>query len=318
MGLYGFFAWRALVSSPLLTLISDFAPFLFLPLPLVLLTGVATKSRTALLCGLVVSGLFIALFGHLFIPKSHTATASSQNPVTMMTFNLGPDQSNPNAVVAAIETENADVVAVQELVPATATRLKERLGQQYPFTVLDIRRSTTGLLSRYPIQKIEWFQPGEDGRWTLEASVNVRGNLVQVFAVHSTRPRIVWYRNYRVPTGIDDREQETEILDILDRTSEQTSPVVVMGDFNMTEQSSSYGRMSNALRDAFAEAGWGFGFTFPANQSLGKTPVPGPLVRLDYIFHSADLVAETARVTCHDGSDHCYLVAQLSVHTGQR
>ncbi len=230
-----------------------------------------------------------------------------------MTFNLGPSQHNPERVIAAIERENADIVAVQELVPTTADRLKERVGQRYPFSVLDPIYATTGLLSRYPIQSIEWFQPGVNSRKMLHATVQVQGTGVQVFAVHPVPPRIVLFGTTRIPVGLDAREQETEILGLLGRVRAQNGPVLVMGDFNMTDQSPSYGRLTGRLKDTFAETNGGFGFTFPDNLTVNRIPFPGRFLRLDYIFHSASLSAETVRVMCGSGSDHCYLAAQLAL-----
>ncbi len=143
--------------------------------------------------------------------------------------------------------------------------------------------------------------------------MNVRGNLLQIFAIHQFTPDISWYKNSLVPTGIDDREREPEILGLLARVRAETSPAIVMGDFNMSDQTRSYSRMTSQLQDSFVEAGWGFGFTFPSSLRVGKIILPGPWIRLDYIFHSAGLSAQTAQVKCEGSSDHCYVVGRLSL-----
>ena len=76
------------------------------------------------------------------------------------------------------------------------------------------------------------------------------------------------------------------------------------------------------MHDAWREAGWGFGHTFPGEPTperggsrpvLLGVPVPTWLVRIDYIFHSDALVTIAARVGPGDGdSDHRPVVATLS------
>jgi endonuclease/exonuclease/phosphatase (EEP) superfamily protein YafD len=90
-------------------------------------------------------------------------------------------------------------------------------------------------------------------------------------------------------------------------------PVIVMGDFNLGDQTKAYTSLSRVLDDAYREAGWGFGFTFPYRLRMGRTMVPGPLVCLNYVFYSDHFYAEQARVVCSGASDHCHLVAQLAI-----
>ena len=40
--------------------------------------------------------------------------------------------------------------------------------------------------------------------------------------------------------------------------------------------------------------------------------IPWPLVRIDYVFHSRELRATSARVLCGDVSDHCALLAEIA------
>jgi endonuclease/exonuclease/phosphatase (EEP) superfamily protein YafD len=69
--------------------------------------------------------------------------------------------------------------------------------------------------------------------------------------------------------------------------------------------------ISRHLRDSYQEVGWGFGHTYPTTpQSFG---ISVPLLRIDYVFHSAELVALRARVGPDGGSDHLPVVADLSI-----
>lgn len=135
-------------------------------------------------------------------------------------------------------------------------------------------------------------------------------------------PEVSWLHGLPVPIGLDTGPQERLLLDLEERAKEAVGTVLVIGDLNLTDQTRAYATVTETLQDAFREAGWGFGFTFPHVHRIGNLlpstpgisviPFPGPLVRLDYILHSDDMVAESARVGCAGGSDHCYVVARLS------
>lgn len=82
-------------------------------------------------------------------------------------------------------------------------------------------------------------------------------------------------------------------------------PVLVCGDFNDTPISYAYARLSEGLKDAFREAGWGLGATY-----LGQMPN----FRIDYIFyHSKWVCREFFSVDKEKTlfSDHRALVSTL-------
>ena len=81
-----------------------------------------------------------------------------------------------------------------------------------------------------------------------------------------------------------------------------------MGDFNQTDQNNNYKILVDAdLKDAFREAGWGFGGTWPAS-GLGMIR---NLIRIDFIWHTDHFQAIRAWVGDGAGSDHSSLFAEL-------
>jgi endonuclease/exonuclease/phosphatase (EEP) superfamily protein YafD len=93
----------------------------------------------------------------------------------------------------------------------------------------------------------------------------------------------------------------------------------VTTDFNACDQSTAYAIVTRVLGDAWREAGWGFGHTFPGALSPGSSrpiilglPVPMWLLRIDYILHSRDWRTHWARIGPWDGvSDHRPVLARL-------
>jgi hypothetical protein len=83
----------------------------------------------------------------------------------------------------------------------------------------------------------------------------------------------------------------------------ETLPVVIGGDTNLPDLSPALGALSR-FRDAFRQAGWGFGYTFPAGRRAW--------MRLDRIFASPALRFVGFQVGKHAwASDHLCVVADL-------
>ena len=95
--------------------------------------------------------------------------------------------------------------------------------------------------------------------------------------------------------------------DILTRVDQIEGPLVVLGDFNLTDQQSLYPALTRRLRDAHRDSGWGLGFTFTRFPSIGL-----PMWRIDYVFHSTHLVAVRTTVGNYGGSDHRPVIADLA------
>jgi endonuclease/exonuclease/phosphatase (EEP) superfamily protein YafD len=91
---------------------------------------------------------------------------------------------------------------------------------------------------------------------------------------------------------------------LVPRIDSVVGPQLVMGDLNQTEWSSSYPLVATELGDSFREAGWGFGHTFPSDLAWTHLDISLPLLRIDYVFHSSDLLVEEAHVGPAGGSHH--------------
>ncbi len=113
---------------------------------------------------------------------------------------------------------------------------------------------------------------------------------------------------------------------VLTRAERDTGPILIAGDFNMSDQSSDYQRIAKDYKDAYHERGWGLGFTFPDFAYASALPANLPLMsllirpiaRLDYVFHNADLQVLSARVIANSGgSDHRPVLTEFSLKSPQ-
>ena len=80
-------------------------------------------------------------------------------------------------------------------------------------------------------------------------------------------------------------------------------PVIVCGDFNDTPLSYTYNQFNKYLVDGFRNSGTGIGSTY-----IGKLPAG----RIDYIFHSKNLVSNNFTIHPEEYSDHRAISCKVS------
>ena len=300
-------------TSPFVALAGTFNVYLFaaaLPLALGL---ILLRTRTALATLLLLAVLFL-LANPILPPISAVVPAKGGGvPIAMMTFNLGGSFTPPEPLAQTIAAAQADIVAVQELTTQSAAVLTAELATTYPYRILDPAGGSTGLLSKLPIVRYEWLRP-PNARPFVHVVVDQAGAHFHVFAIHFQTPGILWWQQLPLPRGLVETGLEAEVAYLLPQVAAVSGPVVVLGDFNMSDQSRAYSSMTAALQDSFRQAGIGLGRTFPNNFRLAGIPIPFPLVRIDYVFHSPYLATTSARVQCVEGqSDHCAVLVGLNL-----
>ena len=115
-----------------------------------------------------------------------------------------------------------------------------------------------------------------------------------------------------VRSSFDARERQVSLL--IGDLARRRGPVVVVGDFNTTDQSVAYSALARHLKDAHREAGRGFGHTFPAYMGRFRgIPIFPRLVRVDMGFCSPEFTALGSRVLPEHGeSDHLPVLVRLA------
>ena len=291
-----------------LTLSSMFAPLLFAPLFLLAPLAFFVRSGPLRASALVLLGLFIVLFGARFLPPG-PAGAEGAAELRVVTFNQLNTNARVDTVLGALLAQDADLIALQELSPAVAAALETRLKTAYPYAEFRAAEGTTGigLFSRYPITSVayEWIPQVQ------RATVRARGVDLTVLNVHAPAPYDP-ERSDGFLAAYDPRQREPRFGTLLERIDEASGPLVVLGDFNLSDREPRYGDLSARLTDAYRAAAWGFGFTFPNYTRVRGVPVP-PLIRIDYVWMGGGVTPIDAEVVCEGGSDHCMVVADVGI-----
>jgi vancomycin resistance protein VanJ len=292
-----------------------FAANFFIPLLLLVPAALLRRSRWLSVATALPLVVFLALFGTRFVPRVGAAVAGG-TPLRVATFNLLYVNANLDGQLEAIRAEHADVVALQELVPAAAEAMQRNLKAIYPYQSLFPSNGVggLGLLSRYVLAPIEGVE-GAQGQWAIarvgEHKITIANVHLHFSGISRIRSqRFGWLSYFRMyDTG--GRLSQANALGQAARTV--GGGLIVMGDFNTGDREPGHAVLAADLRDAFAETGTGFGFTFPNHKRMGPITIPIPLVRIDYIWTRSSVVPVAAHVSCAGGSDHCMVVADLRI-----
>jgi vancomycin resistance protein VanJ len=169
--------------------------------------------------------------------------------------------------------------------------------------------------SRWPISNLSSVDIGFPGsgyhavRSTLTPPDG--GPSVTVYNVHLLSPRVglvLLRERMTVPLEQNLRERQIEAERLADAIANgPVGPTVVTGDLNAPPRSLALKPLRRlGLRDAFEEAGIGYGYTYGAATKAGR-----PYVRIDHILVSRHFRVGSARVGNDHGSDHCPVIADL-------
>jgi endonuclease/exonuclease/phosphatase (EEP) superfamily protein YafD len=294
-----------------------FAAGFFLPLLLFGPAALLLRTRWMYLVTALPLVVFLTLFGRRFVPHTGTVVAGATT-LRVVTFNQLFLDTNVQSLLAAILAQHADVVALQELAPPVAEAIRRNLQTIYPYQILAPSNSAsgTGLLSRYPLEPADRVNDGAQGQWAI---LHVSGQTIAVVNVHLHFSGISRIRSQRFGSltyfRIYDTHGRLAQANALREAARTVSgALIMMGDFNTGDREPGHAVLAAELHDAFAETGWGFGFTFPNDKRIGPITIPVPLVRIDCIWTRGPVVPVATHVNCDDGgSDHCMVVADLRI-----
>ncbi len=300
--------------------VDSFLVLLLLPTLMLFPVALARRRWSIALILLPAVLFFLISYGIFFLPRPASAATPPGLQIKILTYNIHSEADALDPVITLIRDSGADIVALQEVSTKAAERFAQEFAAQYPYQALhavaDDPIIGQGIFSRYPLLSDEYWRnerlPVKLGH--LEVQIEADGTRFVLYNAHPIHPILkeghLFYTDLR----------SQEIDSVLERASRNTGPVIIVGDFNMTDQCDSYRRITASFTDTYREVGWGLGFTFPdfssGSVALGGIRLPSipPVVRLDYIFHNSAVHGLEARVwPTSGGSDHRPVFARLFI-----
>ncbi len=293
--------------------IGTFTPLILLPiLFLPLLAFSIIKNRwfsiiSSIACILLVSWLHVKYFS----PES-TSLTDSHPSLKILSHNVGWYTTKSPTLVKLIEGEQPDIVFLQETVRPHRKRVFNVLKTDYPY---QLDTPPVGILSKYPIVSSEILHLANHPETQQRAIVNFHQQEIVIYNMQATGP---WVKIYKILPFLKIpvykyKQRFPEIQDLVERIQQETLPVIVAGDFNMTDESQDYYSVQKVLQDAFLKSGFGFGFTWPRGFFAKKINLnlTYPVCRIDYIWHSKHWGAKSSSVLEATESDHLPVAAEL-------
>ncbi len=281
-------------------------PVLFLSAAMVA-TGQRRLLWTQLLCLLLLLFPFMGL--NCSLPHRDAIPG-----LRILSYNVWLGTKGPAALEKAVARARPDVVLLQASTRESAAVLS-RIPALAGFEVRHAGRYT--LASRFPVVDLQ-IAEGADSpagppfvRYTVETS----SGLLDIINCHPLSIRtgvesmgpLRALREARLPRGLLDnlRLRERQVALIASTARASRHPVVVAGDLNLPQSSRILRDHLSTFRDAFTDAGNGFGYTFPGDGLV-------PWMRIDRILSSkAGMRFIRYEVADCDGSDHCSVTGDL-------
>jgi vancomycin resistance protein VanJ len=318
---YWLLRWTASDVFWVLAFVHNFTPFLFVPL--LILIPVALIARWHPLTGLLVA---LGLWATVWIAPRFISTQTPTIAPTLkvVTFNVWGNNTQLDDAVTWLREQDADVVLLQEI-PLDWQASGVPLEDLYPYRMVQpqsVKLWGDALLSKHPFEDNGDFHLQDDMRNPmLYADIAINGQTIRFYNTHLYMP-VREQSRITVPPGMrfvelaaryDEGGRNSQIAFLLAEAGQSSYPAVFGGDFNMSDNSPTYHRLTPYLVDSVRSVGGGFSPTWPVAESLGLPGLLPSLVRIDYIWHTSDLVTVTAETGPRLGSDHRPVVAELAL-----
>jgi endonuclease/exonuclease/phosphatase (EEP) superfamily protein YafD len=301
----------------IIALISTFIPLIFFPsflLPIIGLLIIKKRWFTiisAIACILLISWLYIKYFS----PTPINLT-NSQPRLKILSHNVGWYATQSPTLVKLIQQQKPDIIFLQEIVKKHTKRAFTWLKADYPY---QMGTSRVGILSKYPIISSEILHLAGHRETQQRAIIKFNEQEVVIYNMQATGPWLKISKKLgflKIPVYKYDK-RSPEIQDLVQRVERETLPVIVAGDFNMTDETQDYDRVQKVMQDSFRKSGFGFGFTWPHGWELkllvkrSNWRLNYPVCRIDYIWYSKHWGAKSSSVLEATESDHLPVGAEL-------
>ncbi|HKG57779.1 MAG TPA: endonuclease/exonuclease/phosphatase family protein [Candidatus Limnocylindrales bacterium] len=278
--------------------------------PLALLRG-GRALRVALAVAIV---LGVVRFGAGLVSLPGAAPAPDAATLRLLAWNLEVGAPDPADVIRVVIAANVDVVAFEELTPdiADALTADPTLAGRYPGQAMFPEPGTggIGILSRRPLSAaVHRTAP-----IAAEADLDLGGATVHVIAGHPYPAAIRTVSMLRLPIDFDAERRDRDVARFrgwIDPFVAANRPLVVIGDFNLTDREPAYGVLAKGLLDAHLEVGQGPGSTWRPDRMKF---LPFGVLRIDYVLTGGGVRAIASGEDCTPrASDHCIVVATVTV-----
>jgi endonuclease/exonuclease/phosphatase (EEP) superfamily protein YafD len=305
----------------LLAIANLLTPFYFVPLGVILPLALLLRLRRVALMAGILCLIGLSAYAPRFIPRA--VSAADGATISLATLNVYRRNPEVMEITQWLRQRDTDIVFMQELPLAVKDAALDGIEALYPYTYVEESNDGAAVtLSRLPIIAAESFTLTDPTRIQQRLIIEANGQPVVLYNMHLSNPiperPMPWYRRdapflLHLMESYDDSQRDLEVQLLLQKIAAEQQPLIIAGDFNMSDQSGMYQEMAARLHDSFAEVGFGLGTTWPARDTEGLPAFVPPLLRLDYVWHNDSLISQNAAVEPSPGSDHLSVSVVLAL-----
>jgi endonuclease/exonuclease/phosphatase (EEP) superfamily protein YafD len=231
----------------------------------------ATAASMAMVC-------FVATVG----PRLPQRTAPPAHAIRVVSANVFHYSRRPDPAASVMASRGADVIVSVEMGASYWEHLSE-YADRYPYAVADGEQS---IRSRWPVEQLPTPEGLPSDR-IMRAAIDADGVRMIVYAVHLYNP--LHETTFPAQRAMLDR--------LIAAADAETDPVILAGDFNMSDRSDGYRELDSGMRDAM-RTGWWAASTY--QHDLWRALA----LRIDHLFVPEDWCTADAFTFRVPGSDH--------------
>jgi len=273
---------------------------------------------------MLLSGVLL-LLGITFINKfykfSETNVEESPSDFKLMSYNVRmfnlfewlPRTDVADSIMAFVKKQDPDIVCFQEYAGVDNINFGQ-YKHQYIFTNQERYKSGQAILSKFPIVNEGDIKFPKSGNNVIFADIKKGKDTIRVYSMHfqsikispdiheridEQKSKVIFHR---LSTAFKEQQYQAELME--KHKSECRYPMIICGDLNNSAYSFVYRSVKGQMKDAFEEAGSGFG------KSYNYKYYPA---RIDYVFTDKNM--EVKQFETFDdffNSDHFPVMTRLA------
>jgi len=297
------------------TTIALYLPRMAFALPLPLLSVALLLGRSYRLLVTQVAAAFVLLFPLMGLRVGgHRAARRGAQHLRLLTLNTGSAKNGSGEVLERIRGANPDVIVLEEVDDVDVEALRRGLAG-YAFRYLD----QFVIASRFPIEEAVtpppiWSDGQPQSARYARCRLRTPAGPIRLFAAHPVSPHEAFNQlrgrglRYELMSGrlfgrasarameANTRQRLEQVGALAADAARSSEPVIIAGDTNLPGLSWALSHWLGGFSDGFAEAGRGFGYSYPAQKMVW--------MRIDRVlagprFRFLDVAAVSSAVSNH-------------------
>lgn len=227
----------------------------------------------------------------------------TNDTLSLLTFNVNgfDDRKNESIdedLLSFVKKNNPDVFCIQEFSAIKYKLFVRDYPHFYKTNIFTKGKSVMAVFSKYPIVNKGYINFIDSHNGAMYVDLNVNDKKIRIYNLHLESFQInsfsqVYskYRLLKIIKSINKAEQKRreQAIKIKNHINNYNGEVIVCGDFNSTQFSTTYRVLKESKKDSFNEAGFGLGTTY----KLRKLPF-----RIDYV-----LTDDNIKILSHQNFD---------------